>query len=98
MKVRAYWEEQRRPAMVTGIGQADSPARCGWKGGRGSPAIGGEDEVCGYRRANVRTRVRGRGPDRRNTVWAHGAAGGGRGRWAAHHLNGVMSGESSSAK
>src|SRR5260370_12705311 len=98
MKVRAYWEEQRRPAMVTGCGQGDSPARWGWKVGRGSPAIGGEDEVCGYRRANVRTRVRGRGPDRRNTVWVHGAAGGVRGLWSANHINGVLSGEMSHAK
>src|SRR5260370_31598463 len=98
LTVRGYLGEERSPGKVTGIGQADSPARCGWKVGRQRPTVGGEDEVCANRRVNVRTRVGGGGPDRRNTVRVHGAAGGVRGLWSANHINGVLSGERSHAK
>jgi hypothetical protein len=60
--------------------------------------MGGENEVRGYRGANVGARVRGRGPDRRNTLWVHGATGGVYWLWPVQYINAVLSGERSHAK
>jgi len=61
--------------------------------------MGGEDEIRGYRSADVRARVGGRGPDRRNTLRVHGAAGGVRGLWSViQYINAVLSRERSHAK
>src|SRR3979411_1432555 len=61
--------------------------------------MGSENEVRSYRRANVRARVGGGGPDRRNTIRVHGAAGGVRRlRSVIQYINAVLSGGSVPAK
>ena len=99
LAVRGYLGEQRSPGEITGIGQADLPGRCGRKVGRRSSAMGSENEVRSYWRANVRASVGGRGPDRRNTIRVYCAAGGVRGlRSVIQYINAVLSGERSPAK
>jgi hypothetical protein len=60
--------------------------------------MGSENEVRGYRGANVGARVGGRGPDRGNTLWVHGATGGVHWLWPVQDINAVLSGERSHAK
>ena len=79
LTVRGDLAEKGSPGQITGIGQADLATGCSWKIGRQSSAIGVENEVCGNRRGNVRARVGGRRPCRRNTIWVYGATG--RVRW-----------------
>ena len=99
LTVRGYLAEKRRPGQITGVGEADLAARCAWKIGRQSSAIGVEDEVCGNRRGNICARVRGRGPRRRNTIWVHGAAGRVRRlRPAPEDIDAVLSGDATCAK
>jgi len=79
LTVRGDLAEKGSPGQITGVGQADLACRCSWKIDSQSSAIGVEDEVCGNRRGNVRARVGGRRPCRRNTIWVYGATG--RVRW-----------------
>ena len=98
LTVRGYLAEQRGAGEIASVGQADFSARRGWKVGRQSPAICIENEVRGYRRANVGARVGGRGPDRRNALRVNGAACGVRGLWSAiQNINAILSGERSHA-
>jgi hypothetical protein len=91
--------EKRSPGQITGIGQADLAFGCSWKVGRQSPTIGVEDEVRQNRRGNVRARIRGRGPRRRNTIWVHGATGGVRWLWPIiQYINAVLCGDRRHAK
>jgi len=69
-----------RPDSARLLAEQRSPVSQGYRPGRfsrllrpespvGEARHGGENEVRGYRGANVGARVRGRGPDRRNTLW-----------------------------
>ena len=99
LTVRRYLAEQRGPGQITGVGETDLPPRCSRKVGSQSTTVGDEDEVRGNRRGNVRPRIGGRGPRRRNTIWVHGAAGRVRRlRPAPEDIDAVLSGDATCAK